>query len=198
MLPKGLKNYKNLQQNCWTLVWPPFWTMLKQTADADDHKVSGAQRKVDLKTFCPTTKRPRTFIVPGQNFALEVCYYALWVFRIFWAYLIFVTGATGSACVNFFCQGPPKTSKAPKGPFWASVDTLCHIILCRTCVMLTPHTCSRQCPSWCTRHQCVTKPKIWTIPIPRLFSVPNISGPIPGLFSISKIFETDSETFFRY
>ena len=31
--------------------------------------------------------------------------------------------------------------------------------------------------------QCVTRPKIWTIPIPRLFSVPNF-------------FETDSETFF--
>ena len=57
--------------------------------------------------------------------------------------------------------------------------------------------------------QCVTKPKIWTIPIPILFSdtnffryryryflrYQNFTKPIPILFSIPKLFETD--TFFH-
>ena len=58
--------------------------------------------------------------------------------------------------------------------------------------------------------QCVTRPKIWTIPIPRLFfgtkffrdrfrdffRYQNFSRPIPRLFSVLIFFETDSETFF--
>ena len=62
----------------------------------------------------------------------------------------------------------------------------------------------------CFGDQCVTRPKIWTIPIPRLFfgtkffrdrfrdffRYQNFSRPIPRLFSVLIFFETDSETFF--
>ena len=45
--------------------------------------------------------------------------------------------------------------------------------------------------------QCVTIPKIWTKPNPKLFPIPNFSDTESDTFSISKIYDTESDTFFN-
>ena len=50
----------------------------------------------------------------------------------------------------------------------------------------------------CGEHQCVTRPKIWTIPIPRLFLVPNFFETNSETFFGTKIFWDRFRDFFRY
>ena len=51
---------------------------------------------------------------------------------------------------------------------------------------------------WSYVWQCVTRPKIWTIPIPRLFSVPNFLETDSETFFGTKIFRDRFRDFFRY